>query len=95
MESDSLLASLSADGEIQAVTCVANLPTGGLQKLAYIYLGLHQIPKLVHLLPSPPTLNKTTGRLLAVTAQPHWQTHLSTCEMITPPQAPISECQTH
>ena len=51
MESDSLLASLSADGEIQAVTCVANLPTGGLQELAYIYLGLHQIPKLAHLPP--------------------------------------------
>lgn len=25
---------------------VAGLPTGGLQELAYIYLGLHQTPKL-------------------------------------------------
>ena len=37
MVSDSLLASLSADGEIQAVTWVASLPKGSLQELAYIY----------------------------------------------------------
>lgn len=47
MESDSLLASLSVDGEIQAVIW---WPVGA-------YLGLHQAPKLAHL---PPNTTQNT-----------------------------------
>lgn len=58
MESDNLLASLSADGEIQAVTWRLACQQEACRTWTIVYLGLHQTPKLAHL---PPSVNKTTA----------------------------------
>lgn len=83
MESDSLLASLSADGEMWAVTWW----------LACQQESRRSCTKLSHWLAYPPTLNKTGG-LLAAAAQPVRQIHLSVCND-HPNTDSTLECQTH
>lgn len=84
MESDSLLASLSAGRKKRSVTWLLACQQEAHKSQPTVTQVCIKLPNWLtdHL----PTLNKTTGGLLAATAQPRRQTHSSTCEMITPTQ---------